>query len=85
MSVRERMSIILDKVRDQDFVPFASFFHFEEGRRGVVVTFLAILELLKENLLQLVQAQDFGPIYVKAMFCEPVDILLNQSESDDGL
>lgn len=70
LSVRERMSLILDKLKDQEFLPFESFFQAIEGRRGVVVTFLAILELLKENLLQLVQAEDFGPIHIKVVICE---------------
>jgi segregation and condensation protein A len=70
LSVRERMGIILDRLRDQEFLPFESFFYAVEGRRGVVVTFLAILELLKENLLQLVQAEDFGPIHIKVVVCE---------------
>ena len=37
-----------------------------EGRRGVVVTFLAVMELLKEALVEIVQTEDFGPIHVKA-------------------
>lgn len=70
LSVRERMTIILDALRTQEFLPFETFFYQVEGRRGVVVTFLAILELLKENLLQVVQAEDFGPIHIKAVVCE---------------
>ncbi len=67
LSVRERMSIILEKLQSQSFVPFAACFCLEEGRMGVVVTFLAILELLKERLLQLVQAENFGPIHLQAI------------------
>ena len=48
-----------------DFVPFATLFTVEEGRRGVVVTFLALLELLREGLLDLVQSESFAPIYVR--------------------
>jgi segregation and condensation protein A len=71
LSVRERMSLILDKVSRHEFVPFSHCFDRTEGRMGVVVTFLAILELLKENLLQLVQAENFGPIHLKAVTHEP--------------
>lgn len=66
LSVRERMSIILDNVNAEQFVEFASLFTPEEGRRGVVVTLLAILELIRESLLELIQTEAFGPIYVKA-------------------
>ena len=47
-------------------MPFVSFFSLDEGRRGVVVTFLAIMELMKEGLLEIVQSENFGPIHVKA-------------------
>ncbi len=66
LSVRERMSIILENVNAEQFVEFASLFTPEEGRRGVVVTLLAILELIRESLLELIQTAAFGPIYVKA-------------------
>ena len=66
LSTRERMSQVLDQIRGQRFVPFVSLFHIEEGRLGVVVTFLAVLELVKESLLELVQSDSFGPIHVKA-------------------
>jgi segregation and condensation protein A len=66
LSVRERMSIILQTVNTEQFVEFASLFTLEEGRRGVVVTLLAILELIRESLLEIIQTEAFGPIYVKA-------------------
>jgi segregation and condensation protein A len=66
LSVRERMSIILESVGTEQFVEFASLFTLEEGRRGVVVTLLAILELIRESLLEIIQTEAFGPIYVKA-------------------
>jgi len=65
LSMRERMSRVLEAVRDGGFVEFTSLFELSEGRRGVVVTFLAILELLKQTLIQMVQAEPFGPIHVK--------------------
>ena len=42
-------------------------FNTEEGRMGVVVTFLAVLELLKDSLLEIVQSEEFGPIYIKGI------------------
>jgi segregation and condensation protein A len=64
LSVRERMSIVLSRVEAGRFTDFSSLFTPEEGRRGVVVTFLAVLELLKEHLIELVQAEPYAPIYV---------------------
>lgn len=66
LSTRERMAQVLDQIKGQRFVPFVSLFQIEEGRLGVVVTFLAVLELVKESLLELVQSESFGPIHVKA-------------------
>ena len=67
LSVRERMSNILAVVKATAFTEFTQLFTVEEGRMGVVVTFLAILELIKENLLELVQTEPFAPIYVKSL------------------
>ena len=78
LSVRERMSRILNEVEEDQFVEFTELFSFEEGRLGVVVTFLAVLELLKESLLELVQAEPFGAIHVKARSTAIVD------EDDDN-
>lgn len=66
LSTRERMSEILQRVNAEDFIPFVGLFRVEEGRIGLVVTFLAIMELVKEALLDLVQNEEFGPIHVKA-------------------
>ena len=66
LSVRERMVIVLDRISAEDFTPFNDFFNFAEGRMGVVVSFIAILELLKESLIELVQNEPYAPIYVKA-------------------
>ncbi len=67
LSVRERMSRVLEAVSSEGFTEFTQLFTIEEGRLGVVVTFLAVLELIKESLLELVQAEAFGPIHVKAV------------------
>ena len=66
LSVRERMSIVLEHVQRTGFVEFTALFTPHEGRQGVVVTLLALLELLRESLVDLVQATPFGPIHVKA-------------------
>ena len=66
LSTRERMSDVLQALRGQQFVPFVSLFKFSEGKLGVVVTFLAIMELIKESLVEIVQSESFGPIHVKA-------------------
>lgn len=65
LSTRERMSQILDQIQTGDFVPFLQLFKPEEGRGGVVTTFLATLELIKEQLIEIVQNETFGPIHVK--------------------
>lgn len=66
LSTRERMSAVLTKLQGGHFVPFVSLFRAEEGRLGVVVTFLAVMELIKESLVEIVQNEVFGPIHVKA-------------------
>ena len=66
LSVRERMSRILDTLRTNPFVEFHRLFDPEEGRMGVVVSFLALMELTREQLVDMVQNEPFGQIYVKA-------------------
>ncbi len=66
LSTRERMSQVLERLSGERFVPFVSLFTVQEGRMGVVVTFLAIMELIKESLIEIVQTESFGPIHVKA-------------------
>ena len=66
LSVRDRMVIVLNKISADRFTSFEDFFEIDEGRMGVVVSFLAILELLKESLIELVQSEAYAPIYIKA-------------------
>lgn len=66
LSVRERMTRILDHVRSDSFTEFSALFDFAEGRRGVVVTFLALLELVRESLITIVQNEPFALIHIKA-------------------
>lgn len=66
LSVRERMTQVLARVTSDKFTSFESLFDIKEGRLGLVVTFMAILELLKESLLVVVQPEPYAPIHVKA-------------------
>lgn len=66
LSTRERMSEVLERLKGGAFVPFVELFTVEEGKLGVVVTFMAILELVKESLIELVQNEPFAPIHVRA-------------------
>ena len=66
LSVRQRMSEVLGTMRSQSFVEFVTLFRAEEGRMGVTVTFIAILELLREGLIEIVQSEPYAPIHVRA-------------------
>lgn len=66
LSVRERMSSVLERLNDGQFHSFETLFSPEEGRMGVVVSFLAILELAKERLLEIVQEGALSPIFLRA-------------------
>jgi flavin-dependent dehydrogenase len=65
LSVRERMTRVLDRLQGRDFVPFSDLFVLDEGRAGVVVSLLAVLELIKATVLDLVQAEPYAPIHVR--------------------
>lgn len=65
LSLRERMSWVLNRLQYRDFVPFVELFDINEGRAGVVVSFLAILELIKAATLELVQSEPYAPIHVR--------------------
>ena len=67
LSIRERMTHILERMRNEAFIEFTTLFNKEEGKIGVVVTFLAILELLKDSLIEIVQSEEFGPIHIKGI------------------
>ncbi len=66
LSVRERMTHVLERLDTEAFTEFTLLFDLGEGRMGVVVTFIAVLELVKESLIELVQAENYAPIHVKA-------------------
>ena len=67
LSTRERMTQILERMKEESFIEFSSLFTLKEGRVGVVITFLAILELLKDSLIEIVQSEEFGPIHIKGI------------------
>ena len=66
LSVRQRMSEILVRIKAGKFSGFVDLFDPEEGRMGVAVTFIAILELLRESVIEVVQAESFAPLHVRA-------------------
>ncbi|MEJ2516119.1 MAG: ScpA family protein [Gammaproteobacteria bacterium] len=73
LSVRQRMSEILSGLTPGAFTEFSSLFKPDEGRLGVVVTFLALLELIRESVVDLVQSEPFAPIHVKTRAGRPDD------------
>ena len=66
LSVRQRMSDILARVKANTFSSFADLFDPEEGRMGVAVTFVALLELLRGSTIEVVQAEAYAPLHVRA-------------------
>lgn len=65
LSVRERMIQILEKIKEKNIINFYDCFILNEGRLGIIVTFLAILEMVKENLIDISQNEKFSTIYLK--------------------
>lgn len=84
LSVRQRMGELLDSLRDGAFHRFESLFTTEEGRLGVVVTFLGLLTLAKEQLVEIVQEAPLGPIYVKSLAAADMPADIPQSEFDSA-
>jgi segregation and condensation protein A len=64
------MSSVLSTLKADHFTEFTALFSLEEGRRGVVVTLMAILELLKQTMIELIQTEPFGAIHVKLIGAE---------------
>jgi segregation and condensation protein A len=85
LSVRQRMSDVLSALRTQSFVEFAQLFRAEEGRMGVTVTFSAILELLREGLIEIVQAEQFAPIHVRAGAPRHVTLVVDNDRPEAGI
>ena len=68
LSVREHMSIVLKRLQGRRFAPFEDLFDPAKGVPVLVVTLIALLELAKENLVEITQAEAFAPIYVRLAF-----------------
>ena len=68
LSVREHMSLVLKKLQGQRFVEFEHLFNPSQGVPVLVVTFVALLELAKETLIEITQAEAFAPIYVRLAY-----------------
>nr|WP_198003266.1 ScpA family protein [Alkalilimnicola ehrlichii] len=66
LSVRERMTEVLGRLDTEHYCCFTQLFPRREGRMGLVVSFLAVLELVKEALIELTQNEPYAPIYVRA-------------------
>lgn len=85
LSVRQRMGELLSRLEDDTFHRFEDLFDLAEGRPGIVVTFLAMLELAKEMLIEIVQEAPLASIYVKARAShseEPAE--LPEDDEDTG-
>ncbi|WHZ28577.1 MAG: Segregation and condensation protein A [Nitrospira sp.] len=79
LTVRERMNLILETLEGKDSVSFAALFEGSSHRMVVVVTFLALLELMRLRIVRVFQAETFGPILVSRMF----SLVPDPAERDD--
>lgn len=88
LSVRARMGEVLERLGDGQFHDFLSLFVAEEGKLGVVVSFLSILELAKERLIEIVQEGPLAPIYLKSLAIADIGSIdvtaANDDPVDDG-
>ena len=66
LSVRQRMTDVMSVLASKEFVEFVHLFRAEEGRRGVTVTFVAILELMREGLIEIVQSEPYAPLHIRS-------------------
>ncbi|PNS08223.1 segregation and condensation protein A [Solilutibacter silvestris] len=82
LSVRQRMAELLDRLHDGAFHRFESLFTAEEGRLGIVVTFLGMLTLAKEQLIEIVQEAALQPIYIKSLASADAPAEVPDSEFD---
>jgi segregation and condensation protein A len=68
LSVREHMSLVLRKLQGRKFIEFEDLFEIQRGMPVVIVTFIAMLELAKETLIEVTQAEAYAPIYVRLAY-----------------
>ncbi|ANF58812.1 segregation and condensation protein A [Halotalea alkalilenta] len=84
LSTRERMSAIMARLDAERFTPFEALFTLDEGKPGVVVTFMAILELAKEHLIEIVQNTPLSPIHLRAREASGEEPEESAFEDDEG-
>ena len=65
LSVKQRMLEIINRIQVKKFIDFVDLFNINEGRLGIAVTFLAILELLKDATIEVVQNEEFAPMHIR--------------------
>jgi len=82
LSVRQRMSEILSRIKASKFTGFGDLFDPEEGRMGVAVTFIAILELLRESVIEVVQSDAYAPLHIRA--ASAVHLVSDEGEADEA-
>jgi segregation and condensation protein A len=86
LSVRQRMTDVLASLQMNSFVDFVRLFTPEEGRRGVTVTFVAILELLREGLIEIVQSEAYAPLHVRlGNPAQHLSLVADDSAANDDL
>jgi segregation and condensation protein A len=83
LSVRQRMSEILSRIKSGTFSTFSDLFDAEEGRLGVAVTFIAILELLRESTIEVAQAEAYAPLHIRA--ASSVRLVTEEGENIDDI
>ena len=84
LSTRQRMSEILMRIKANKFTDFVDLFDPEEGRMGVAVTFIALLELLKEAVVEVVQSDIYAPLHVRAASSVRLVPDIDQDSSEAG-
>jgi len=84
LSVRERMSSILLALEAGSFVEFSRLFTLEEGRAGVTVAFMALLELLREGLIEVTQTEPYAPLHVRSAAARRTLHLVSEGGTEDG-
>ena len=84
LSVRERMSSILLALEAGSFVEFSRLFTLEEGRAGVTVAFMALLELLREGLIEVTQTEPYAPLHVRSAAARRTLHLVGEGDTEDN-
>ena len=84
LSVRERMSSILLALEEGSFVEFSRLFSLEEGRAGDTVAFMALLELLREGLIEVTQTEPYAPLHVRSAAAHRTLHLVGEGDTEDN-